>query len=951
MRVLLYNNLDPKKIPGFSKMKKLLEAGDFTSADVKKVGPNLYRSRLDIRHRLLFSLYQFQGQSYILVLECILNHDYEKSRFLQHGATLDENKIPSIKEPEEALQQLPYVNADCPVFHILDKVISFDPTQQAVYELQPPMMIIGSAGSGKTALTLEKMKNAIGDVLYVTHSAYLVKNSRDIYYSQRYVNDDQAVDFLSYQEFLQSIQVPKEREAQFSDFCRWFASTSKSRHLNDAHQLYEEFKGVLTGSVTEQSCLDQEAYFALGIKQSIFGQGDREEVYALFTSYVRYLEKQSLYDSNMLSFDYISKVKPRFDFIVIDEVQDITSVQLALILQSLNEGGTFMICGDSNQIVHPNFFSWAKVKSFFYQQRHSESFTHDLVTILNVNYRNSPQVTEVANRLLKLKNSRFGSIDKESNYLVKSNAHQQGQLYFLQDKDGVKLELDKKTRNSTRFAVVVMQEEHKQVAQKYFGTPLIFSVREAKGLEYDNIILFNFVSSDEKRYATIAEGVEADDLLGDELAYARVKDKSDKSLEIYKFHVNALYVAMTRAVSNLYIIEQQPEHQLLRLIGLHDAQHSLELAEQTSCFDEWREEAHKLEMQGKTDQAEQIRRQILHEKTIPWTPLVGDALAELRHNALENNQKKSQLALFEYALVHHNLQLLSDLTVAGFAPAKNPEKGRAIMAKKYFAPYTLKNITGILRKVDQYGVNYRDEFNHTQLMHGACFGHAELITQLIRIGADRDVCNNNGQTAFQIALAQTSLDPSFAKKHLADCYELLQPAEVTLQVDGHLFKLLKHQMEYVLFNQMMASIYQIFGAAYDFRRNAFNAGYFEEVLARFPEEVLPAYRKKRSYISSMLSKNERDREDRYNRKIFMRLNRGQYIINPRLSIRLGEKWLPIYELLDINGFGAMMPKVILEDNTSSSMSLPRYKAFQDQQLEKIRRMIREDQRAGEQADE
>ena len=41
----------------------------------------------------------------------------------------------------------------------------------------------------------------------------------------------------------------------------------------------------------------------------------------------------------------------------------------------------------------------------------------------------------------------------------------------------------------------------------------------------------------------------------EDLRYARAREKSDKSLEIYKFYINALYVAITRAVENLYLIE------------------------------------------------------------------------------------------------------------------------------------------------------------------------------------------------------------------------------------------------------------------------------------------------------------------------------------------------------------------------------------------------------------
>ena len=103
-----------------------------------------------------------------------------------------------------------------------------------------------------------------------------------------------------------------------------------------------------------------------------------------------------------------------------------------------------------------------------------------------------------------------------------------------------------------------MHPDQKQAAKAHFQTPLIFSIQEAKGLEYDNIILYNFTSDDEERFREITRGVSVDDVSGTELTYSRARDKSDKSLEIYKFHINALYVAITRAVENLYVIESTP---------------------------------------------------------------------------------------------------------------------------------------------------------------------------------------------------------------------------------------------------------------------------------------------------------------------------------------------------------------------------------------------------------
>src|SRR6266446_3064676 len=568
MHVMLYNHLNPKTIPNFHKMQALLEAGDFRSADVKKVGHNLYRARLDRSNRLLFSLYRYQDEAYILVLECIAQHAYDKSRFLRRGATIDESNIPAFESPERVNPEpLVYLNPKLPTFHLLNKVISFDDAQQAVYTLPPPCIVIGSAGSGKTALTLEKMKDALGEVLYVTRSPYLVHNARTLYYGLEYENDDQEVSFLSFAEYLASLRVPQGREMGWRDFAQWFARHRAASHLKDPHALFEEFQGVLTGLATDRPSLSREEYLSLGIRQSIFAADERPHVYDLFSKYLAFLQDNDYYDTNIMSYQYLPLLEPRYDFVVVDEVQDLTTIQLQLILTSLREPHQFLLCGDANQIVHPNFFSWSKLKSFFYTQDGREA-PSELMRVLHNNYRNSADVTEVANRILKLKTARFGSIDRESHYLVRSTVEKPGTVLLLANTESITRELNQKTRQSTRFAVVVLHPEQKPAAKAHFQTPLIFSIQEAKGLEYDNIILYNFTSADEERFRDITHGVRAEDVRAEELRYARAREKDDKSLEMYKFHINALYVAVTRAVENLYLIEANPGQRLFEVLGL-----------------------------------------------------------------------------------------------------------------------------------------------------------------------------------------------------------------------------------------------------------------------------------------------------------------------------------------------------------------------------------------------
>jgi hypothetical protein len=177
MKILEYVGLDTSSVKAqYKKVREAIERDDFRSADVKKLANlthgKFYRARLDYANRLLFCLVRHGDAVYALMLEVIASHAYDQSRFLR-GAEVDESKIPDIDASAAAREAEPvrYVHPQRSEIHLLDKVISFDDAQEAVYRLPPPLIVVGSAGSGKTALTLEKMKHVEGEVLYAEREA------------------------------------------------------------------------------------------------------------------------------------------------------------------------------------------------------------------------------------------------------------------------------------------------------------------------------------------------------------------------------------------------------------------------------------------------------------------------------------------------------------------------------------------------------------------------------------------------------------------------------------------------------------------------------------------------------------------------------------------------------------------------------------------------------------
>lgn len=905
MNVLRYNELEVAGLAAqVDRAEQFLREGNFRAADVKKLtGTGYYRAKLNDADRLLFQFARRGDAQYILLLEVIRQHAYARSRFL-NGAFVDESKIENVTAPEDLRQDhaapLIYVNHQLRHFHVLDKIISFDDAQNDVFALRPPVILIGSAGSGKTVLTLEKLKQLAGDILYVTLSPYLTENARNLYYANGYENERQNVDFLAFGELLESIHVPEGRAITFHDFAARFGRRDSSSPVRDTHKLYEEIHGVLTGAAVDRPWLSREDYLGLGVRQSIFLREEREAVYDLFEKYLEFLRTAGLYNPNLAAYRYLDRVRPQYDFVVADEVQDLTNVQLYLTLKTLRADENFVLCGDANQIVHPNFFSWAHVKTLFYERR--SPGRAEIIRVLDANYRNSPQVTQLANRLLLIKHARFGSIDRESNYLVRPVSDQPGMVEFFADNEQIRRDLNAKTCRSAQTAVIVMRAEDKAEARRHFQTPLIFSIQEAKGLEYETVILLNFVSANSREFEALIEGVSAADARAAALTYARARDKSDKALEAYKFFVNALYVAITRAVKNLHLLERNPAQRLFALLGLNVKTDGSKVKARNSSPEEWKEEARKLELQGKKEQAEEIRRVILAQKDVPWRVLTPHNLDALKREALnpQHYNRQAKLLLFEYAVAHQSPTLLDALANLKFNAALEPRQGLASIEHKYYHVYRGDNPKEIRRKIDLYGVDFRNPLNQTPLMIAAQLGLREFAAWLIQSGANTHATDNWGRLPLQIALRQAYRSADYARQHIGRLYPILAPAAVKLRIEGRLIKIDGKRMEFFLIHSMLAVLQEILRVKIERDTPAFQTRDFAHALQHFPDHVIPPHRKQRTYLSAVLARNEIYRNDPYNRRLFVRVRWGYYVLNPIMEIEIEDKWINVYDLIHID---------------------------------------------------
>ena len=349
-----------------------------------------------------------------------------------------------------------------------------------------------------------------------------------------------------------------------------------------------------------------------------------------------------------------------------------------------------------------------------------------------------------------------------------STSGEPGEVTLIQAKDAALKQLDAATRASARHAVIVLRDEDKAAARAQFRTPagLLGARGQGAGVPARGAAGHGLGPA-----CGLCRGLRRRHRAGpqrDELDYRRAKDKSDKSLELYKFYVNALYVAMTRAVESLTIVESDTGHPLLRPARPAGSARPAPRAAQASTKEEWAQEARKLELQGKQEQARPSARPSCKAKPVPWTPWSSGAHrgAGAQGAGPGQPERKLRQTLLDYALWHGQQRWVERLAATPFLPAKGlvdggsfnmagstadlahvrcpngsvwkPHTRRTVAAsrQRHLQAYAAKNFKDILRLCDVHGVDHLTPVGATPLMLAARAGNLPLVQALLAKGAD-----------------------------------------------------------------------------------------------------------------------------------------------------------------------------------------------------------------------
>ncbi|MEG0069516.1 UvrD-helicase domain-containing protein [Cetobacterium sp.] len=426
----------------------------------------------------------------------------------------------------------------------------------------PPYFVAGSAGSGKSTLTLRKLLNLeenylsynYKNVLYLTANQYLKDNSFEQYQEFRSKLSPSIGNFYTLKKFfIKQLGISQNKVVGFKEFSSFFTLSypNRKKFTISVEEIYSEINGIIKGLMikgiadnwdrdTSKSTIELEDYLNLSFKYSVLDTETRKKIFTICQNYNQWLKEKDYFDLNDLARLSLN-LNLSFDFIIIDEIQDLTEIQIFSLISFAKSKDNIFLAGDIHQMVNSTFFNFERIKNLFY----SKAQKNINIKILSKNYRSCKKIVDLANYFSTLRTEYIGNLGIDDYKEI--SIHKDGEVNLTQ----ISLPLIEKAQNDVTYAIVVPDEIVKNnLLEKLKNKHRIFTIQEIKGLEYNNIICYNLSSAYQNQWN-------------------KIFSKEAKHDQRYRKYFNIFYVGITRAQEKLIIMEENIESNII-LKELHD---------------------------------------------------------------------------------------------------------------------------------------------------------------------------------------------------------------------------------------------------------------------------------------------------------------------------------------------------------------------------------------------
>ena len=532
--------------------------------------------------------------------------------------------------------------------------------QESILALEPPLLLSGTAGSGKTTISVYYLlrSGGSGRKLFVTYSPWLKRYSRRIYDGLRNGLPAEArdesqgapADFLTLRELLDAIvgaagsPMDPGREVTLPEFDRiyrshalygrydpqlvweeirslikgaetslsprrlkeladlWSRRALPARDLRELTELlyglkalslggkaeelvtrrtrfagYDDFVQALEsqdgvaradaasaldlvvalvekrGRAFERPLLSLADYEALGRRRAPNFPFDRGDLYAIGEYYQSRLETEGLWDEIDLTrraMAALARVGERFeyDLVVCDELQDLAEAQISLLFRLARSPRSLVLTGDPRQIINPTGFRWEETRRRFYER----NVAAPEVIHLDLNFRCVGSIVALGNALLELKRRLVGLEGSEFREDWKFEGRPPLLIAGVAEEE-VLARVD--LRAPGRMIVARTPAEQRRLKAR-LKTELVFTIADAKGLEFDTVLLWKPSTGAVDLWRRLARG------------QWRERDHA----ALIRHEINLLYVGVTRARNSLLVYDAGEGGEACEVWGMPEMQ-------------------------------------------------------------------------------------------------------------------------------------------------------------------------------------------------------------------------------------------------------------------------------------------------------------------------------------------------------------------------------------------
>jgi len=387
----------------------------------KLAGPkNKIRIRYNLNYRIIAILIKLNSETQLRILDFIshdqmdrkqyfnnLEGDWEELEIYEFSSSDDDPHISTeLREKinrgslwshelnlEEIINNYPLEN-DFYLYKIASQEgqtldLSLSPEQYKIVEQDLPLFLAGSAGSGKTTIALyHAVKTTLNiqqqglnqTVAYVTYNKHL----RD--YAERVIQQIYPLEKLpnlklfNYQSLCEDLGIktpdflPTHQVTQQKFINEFFQHRPRDKKSIDPIALWQEIRHLIKGSVSANQqtnhLISKDDYH----QKCTHFREKWELIYELAQEYQTWLNNKEYWDEIDLTHLILknrNREKYEYNFLYCDEVQDLTEIQINLLLRLLHppdnhQFPNFFFTGDTAQIINPSGFSWKKIKAVLY---------------------------------------------------------------------------------------------------------------------------------------------------------------------------------------------------------------------------------------------------------------------------------------------------------------------------------------------------------------------------------------------------------------------------------------------------------------------------------------------------------------------------------------------------------------------------------------------------------